>query len=129
MQIKVPLVDRRIKRNMSVLGCIVFAFALAYVYALPHLMYREAFALVGGKIEALLIRLATLYLYACGSRDIPWLILLILAVPELYQRPSIGGMMGVVSLILCLSPNSWWSRDFDIDLDDLEDDFSGIEGL
>jgi len=77
----------------------------------------------------LLLRLAMLYLYGYGSKDIPWLILLVLAVSELYQRPFLGGLMAVVSLAVCLSPDRWWKRNYDINLDDLDGDFGDIEGF
>lgn len=112
---------------MSVLGWVVFALAVGYVYALPNFMYPEAFAMVDGKVEALLLGLCVLYLYGYEAKSFPWMILLVLAFSEFQKRPVVGAIMTGLSLVLNLSPDRWWNRDFDIDLDDLDDEFSDLE--
>ncbi len=128
MVMKTPLPNPRLKRSMTVLGWAVFGLALLYVYVLPNWMYPEAFKLVDGKMEALLIGLAIVYLYAHPCKSAPWVILLALAVRESYERPTIAVMLAAVSLVVALTPPGWAGdfSDFTKEKDDDDDGFGDI---
>ena len=128
MVTKTLLYDRRLKKSMTVLGWTVLGLAVLYVYVLPNWMYPEAFKLVDGKLEALLVGLAMIYIYAYPSKLVPWLILLVLAVGESYERPTIAVVQGAVSLVVALVPPGW-AGDFGAvarGQDDDDDDFDDI---
>lgn len=107
MVTKTPLPNPRLMKSMTLLGWAVFGLALLYVYVLPNWMHPEAFKLVDGKIEALLVGLAMVYMYTYPSKPVPWLILLVLAVSESYERPTIAVILAVVSLVVALTPPGW----------------------
>lgn len=128
MLTKTTLYDRRMKATMTVLGWAVFGLAFLHVYILPNWMYPEAFKLVDGKIEALLIALAVVYIYAYPSKPAPWLILLVIAVGESYERPTVAVLQAAVSLFVALTPPGWAGdfSDFTKGQDGNDDDFDNI---
>lgn len=94
------------QKSVHVLGCIVVAFALLYVYVLPIFLSPDIFERVNEGVESLLIALVVLYLYYCKSTTIPWLVILILSVGEFYHQPAKGMVMALLSLALALTPLS-----------------------
>lgn len=113
---------------MTVLGWAVFGLALLYVYVLPNWMYPEAFKLVDGKTEALLVGLAMVYIYTYPSKPLPWLILLVLAVGESYERPHLAVMLAAASIVVALTPPGWVGdfTDFTEGQDNSDDNFDDI---
>lgn len=135
MVMKTPLPDPRLKRSMTVLGWAVFGLALLHVYILPNWMDPEAFKLVDGKIEALLVGLAFSYVVVYKAREVPFLVFQLLAVREFYEDPVMSGIAAIVSLSIALSPPGWLGdfSDFQIKKGDggnnSDDEFGDIGGF
>lgn len=132
MVMKTPLPDPRLKRSMTVLGWAVFGLALLHVYVLPNWMYPEAFKIVDGKIEALLVGLAFSYVVVYKARTVSFLVFQLLAVHEFYEDPVMSGIAAIVSLSIALSPPGWLGdlSDFGSKAgDDSDDEFGDIGGF